>query len=56
MNADILYHRGFKPLLEKAGLSSFAFHSLPHLFLRHYRDSFTEGSSPVANSSKREIQ
>jgi integrase len=30
MNADNLYHRGFKPLLEKAGLSSFTFHSLRH--------------------------
>jgi integrase len=30
MNADYLYHRGFKPLLEKAGLSSFTFHSLRH--------------------------
>jgi integrase len=27
-NADNLYHRGFKPLLEKAELSGFAFHSL----------------------------
>jgi integrase len=30
MNADNLYHRGFKPLLKKAGLSSFTFHSLRH--------------------------
>src|SRR5215208_3615873 len=30
MNADVLYHRGFKPLLEKAGLSGFTFHSLRH--------------------------
>ena len=30
MNADYLYHRGFKPLLEKAGLSGFTFHSLRH--------------------------
>ncbi len=30
MNADNLYHRGFKPLLEKAGLSGFTFHSLRH--------------------------
>jgi integrase len=30
MNADNLYHRGFKPLLQKAGLSSFIFHSLRH--------------------------
>jgi integrase len=32
MNADNLYHRGFKPLLEKAGLSSFTFHSLWHTY------------------------
>jgi integrase len=30
MNADNLYHREFKPLLEKAGLSGFTFHSLRH--------------------------
>jgi integrase len=30
MNADYLYHRGFKPLLAKAGLSGFTFHSLRH--------------------------
>jgi integrase len=30
MNADVLYHRGFKPLLRKAGLSGFTFHSLRH--------------------------
>ena len=30
MNPDNLYHRGFKPLLEKAGLSGFTFHSLRH--------------------------
>jgi integrase len=30
MNADNLYHRDFKPLLEKAGLSGFTFHSLRH--------------------------
>ena len=30
MNTDNLYHRGFKPLLEKAGLSGFTFHSLRH--------------------------
>jgi integrase len=30
MNADVLYHRGFRPLLEKAGLSGFTFHSLRH--------------------------
>ncbi len=30
MNADNLYHRGFKPLLERAGLSGFTFHSLRH--------------------------
>jgi integrase len=30
MNADYLHHRGFKPLLEKAGLSGFTFHSLRH--------------------------
>jgi integrase len=30
MNADNLYHRGFKPLLKKAGLSGFTFHSLRH--------------------------
>jgi integrase len=30
MNADNLYHRGFKPLLEKVGLSGFTFHSLRH--------------------------
>jgi integrase len=30
MNADNLYHRSFKPLLEKAGLSGFTFHSLRH--------------------------
>ena len=30
MNADVLYHRGFKPLLKKAGLSGFTFHSLRH--------------------------
>jgi integrase len=30
MNADNLYHRDFKPLLEKAGLSDFTFHSLRH--------------------------
>ncbi len=30
MNADNLYHRGFKPLLQKAGLSGFTFHSLRH--------------------------
>ena len=30
MNADNLYHRGFKPLLGKAGLSGFTFHSLRH--------------------------
>jgi integrase len=30
MNADYLYHRGFKPLLERAGLSGFTFHSLRH--------------------------
>jgi integrase len=28
MNADNLYHREFKPLLKKAGLSGFTFHSL----------------------------
>jgi integrase len=30
MNADNLYHRDFKPLLEKAGLTGFTFHSLRH--------------------------
>ena len=30
MNADNLYHRGFKPLLERAELSGFTFHSLRH--------------------------
>jgi len=30
MNADNLYHRGFKPLLGRAGLSGFTFHSLRH--------------------------
>ena len=30
MNADNLYHRGFKPLLDKADLSGFTFHSLRH--------------------------
>ena len=30
MTPDNLYHRGFKPLLEKAGLSGFTFHSLRH--------------------------
>src|SRR5918994_4706167 len=30
MNADNLYHRDFKPLLERAGLSGFTFHSLRH--------------------------
>ncbi len=30
MNADNLYHRGFKPLLVLAGLSGFTFHSLRH--------------------------
>ncbi len=30
MNADNLYHREFKPLLNKAGLSGFTFHSLRH--------------------------
>jgi integrase len=32
MNADNLYHRGFKPLLKRAGLASqgFTFHSLRH--------------------------
>ena len=30
MDADNLYHRGFKPLLKKAGLSGFTFHSLRH--------------------------
>jgi integrase len=30
MNADNLYHRGFKPLLQKAGLSGFTFHFLRH--------------------------
>ncbi len=30
MNADNLYHRGFKPLLQKAGLCGFTFHSLRH--------------------------
>jgi integrase len=30
MYADNPYHRGFKPLLKKAGLSGFTFHSLRH--------------------------
>jgi integrase len=30
MNADNLYHREFKPLLKKAGLSGFTFYSLRH--------------------------
>jgi integrase len=30
MNADNLYHREFKPLLKKAGLYGFTFHSLRH--------------------------
>jgi integrase len=30
MNADNFYHREFKPLLKKAGLSGFTFHSLRH--------------------------
>jgi integrase len=30
MNADNLYHREFKPLLKKAGLTGFTFHSLRH--------------------------
>ncbi|PLS86612.1 MAG: site-specific integrase [Actinobacteria bacterium] len=30
MNADNLYHREFKPLLKRAGLSGFTFHSLRH--------------------------
>jgi integrase len=30
MNADNLYHREFKPLLKKAELSGFTFHSLRH--------------------------
>jgi len=30
MNADNLYHREFKPLLKKAGLCGFTFHSLRH--------------------------
>jgi integrase len=30
MNGHNLYHRGFKPLLKRAGLSGFTFHSLRH--------------------------
>jgi integrase len=30
MDADNLYHRGFKPLLQKAKLTGFTFHSLRH--------------------------
>jgi len=30
MNADNLYHRDLKPLLEEARLSGFTFHSLRH--------------------------
>ena len=30
MNADNLYHREFRPLLKKARLSGFTFHSLRH--------------------------
>ncbi len=30
MHAENLYHREFKPLLKKAGLSGFTFHSLRH--------------------------
>jgi integrase len=30
INADKLYHRGFKPLHERAELSGFTFHSLRH--------------------------
>ena len=30
MDADNLYHRGFKPLLKKAALSGFTFHSPRH--------------------------
>jgi integrase len=30
MDADNLYHRGFKPLLKRVGLSGFTFHSLRH--------------------------
>ncbi|CAA9536013.1 MAG: hypothetical protein AVDCRST_MAG05-4882 [uncultured Rubrobacteraceae bacterium] len=29
-NADNLYHRGFKPLLRRAGLSDLTFHPLRH--------------------------
>jgi integrase len=32
MNADNLYHRDFKPLLERAGLSGFTFHALRHTY------------------------
>jgi integrase len=31
INADNLYHRGFKPLLEKAGLSGFTSDFLRHM-------------------------
>jgi integrase len=31
VNADNLYHRAFKPLLERAGLCGFTFHSLRHM-------------------------
>ena len=30
MDADNLYHRGFKPLFKSAGLSGFTFHALRH--------------------------
>jgi integrase len=32
MNADNLYHRDFKPLLERAGLSGFTFHAQRHTY------------------------
>ena len=54
MNADYLYHRGFKPLLKRAGLSGFTFHPYGTRARRCcFRRTSTPRSSPKCWDTRR---